>query len=312
MKKLISTVLLVLVYTISGIQLEAGEPVCHIMICCRSSNEGTKFLVNGEWNPAHDYKDIEQVRGIMKNIRNAGINTVCVDMTNPSQWTRFWDGNFELMFENVRTVCAETGMQYFVFIGAQLSDEIRENNNIPADVSAFEFWNDQAEIIWNNWVPDQAYRSYGFGDDRPILCVFLPSQSYWGAYDSAPPEEKTYLSQFHIGTMQVNDAIDFQESDGWGYRNYSQNTDGSVRFVSPNGGVNPADPWYRIDEEVWRDRVAWAGEASEYSIYGSYDDACDAIHWGIADTKDCSSEIKVYPGHDPYAYYKAVKEMLVK
>ena len=35
---------------------------------------------------------------------------------------------------------------------------------------------------------------------------------------------------------------------------------------------------YFLDLEEWMKRVKWASEAEEYSIYGSYDDVCDAIH----------------------------------
>ena len=53
----------------------AGEPIAHILICCRSNNQGATFLVNGVWNPAHDYTDINVTRSILQHIKNAGINT---------------------------------------------------------------------------------------------------------------------------------------------------------------------------------------------------------------------------------------------
>ncbi len=51
---------------IPPVNLKAGEPVCHIMICCKACNNGVSFFVNGEWNGNHDYGDITQVRDIFK------------------------------------------------------------------------------------------------------------------------------------------------------------------------------------------------------------------------------------------------------
>lgn len=285
----------------------AGEPVCHLLICCRSNNEGIRFEVNGEWLEAHDYGDIEQVKGIMNHIRNAGIRTVIVDMTNPSQWTRFWD-EFKPMVDNVAEACSQMDMEFLLFIGAALPEQVKKNNQIDQD--AFTFWNGIAELIKDSWAQHPSYRKYGYGDDRPMLIVFQPSDMYWDDYWASPPEKKNHLNHFRIGTTQVNDPILPGKTDGWGYRNYSQSSDGKVRFVSPNGGVHPNDPWYRISVEKWKERVEWAREAEHYSVYGSYDDTCDAIHWGIADTRDCSSEIKSYPGHDSKSYYQVVKNAL--
>ena len=76
--------------------------------------------------------------------------------------------------------------------------------------------------------------------------------------------------------------------------------------------MHPNDPWYRICLDEWKKRVHWASQAEHYTVYGSYDDTCDAIHWGIADTRDCDSKVKVYPDHDPYVYYNVVKEINTK
>ncbi len=297
--------LLFLVYS----ELKAGEPVCHIMICCKACNNGVTFLVNGQWRSSHDYSDINQARDILQKIKDAGINTVSIDMTNPSQWTVFWDA-FEPMVNNVQQVCREKNMQFFIFIGGQLPENIKTECNIPSNTDAFQFWNNMAEKIWSLWAQDPTYRKYGYGDDRPLLLAFLPAQSYWSDYNSRVPEFKTYLSKYHIGTTQVNDPITPQESDGWGYRNYSQNPSGSVRFASPNGGVNPNDPWYKVSVEEWRRRVEWVSEATEYSVYGSYDDTCDGIQWGISNTKSTSVAHNRYPGDDPWIYYNIVKQKL--
>jgi len=311
MKKTIAHFALFIILPLSVFisELKAGEPCSHIMICCRSFNDGAKFLVNNEWNLSHDYSDINQVRSILQKIKDAGINTVIIDMTNPSQWTIFKD-SYELRVNNVQQVCNEKGMKFFIFIGAQLSNDIKTSCNIPLETDAFQFWNDMAAKIWNTWAQNPAYKKFGYGDDRPMILAFLPSQSYWGQYNVRSAAYKTYLSKFYIGTTQVNDPIVEGDTDGWGYRNYSKSSSGDIRFASTNGGVNPRDPWYKISPDEWRRRIEWASKAEKYSIYGSYDDACDAIQWGIADTKNVTLINDKYPGDDPWVYYNILKQIV--
>ncbi|MHB1462618.1 MAG: hypothetical protein ACYC1M_15120 [Armatimonadota bacterium] len=247
-------------------EVGTGHPVCHVLICCRSTNRGIKFLVNGQWNPAHDYGDISQ----------------------------FWDA-YKPMVDNIQQVCREKQMQFFLFIGA------------AGDMA---FWNEKAKYTLENWAKDKTYRRYGNGDDRPMLIIFNPAEMWWPRYNSAPAAHKTYLSRFHMGTTQVNDPILPGKSDGWGYRNYSQSADGKVRFVAPTSGVAPSDPWRHISGEQWRKRIAWALKADHYMVFGSYDDVCDGINWGIADTSGTTVEYNKYPGDDPYVYYKILQEML--
>jgi len=300
--KIVSIFLLpFLVYTP---KVKAGEPCCHILICCRGNNDGMTFLVDGKWNPAHDYREISQVSDILQKIKDAGVNNVIIDMTNASQWTNLWP-IYQPMVNNVQKVCQEKKMKFFIFIGAAFT----EANKKTLTMSQFAFWNAMAKNVWEMWAQDTTYKRYGYGDDRPILIVFQPSDMYWDRYKAAPDSEKTYLSKFHIGTTQVNSPILAGSSDGWGYRNYSQSVNGKVRFASPNKGVPPAD-WGRISKENWEKRALWASEAEEYSVYGSYDDVCDAIHWGIADTKNCVVAHKKYPGDEPYYYYNVLKDIL--
>lgn len=219
-------------------KVKAGVPCAHILICCRENNKGMTFLVNGKWNGAHDYKDINQVSDVLQKIKDAGINIVIVDMTNESQWNQYWD-LFKPMVNNIQQVCRQKNMQFILFIGA---------------AGSFSDWNEKAERIWKTWAKDSTYRKYGFGDDRPMLIAFQPADTYWERYNNAPDSVKTYLSKFYIGTTQVNDPILPGKTDGWGYRNYSQSIDGKVRFASPNGGV-PPETWYHINGAEWKRRV---------------------------------------------------------
>jgi hypothetical protein len=273
--------------------VRAGHPCCYVLICCRSTNKGMTFLVNGKWMEAHDYGDIGQVNDILQKIKDAGVKTIIVDMSNDSQWTNLW-GEFKPMLDNIRQVCRDKQMQFFILIGA---------------AGEFSFWNEKAERIWNMWSKDSTYRRYGFGDNRPMLVAFQPSDMYWERYNAAPDSVKTYLSRFHIGTTQVNDPVLPGVTDGFGYRNYSQSVDGKVRFACPNGGVPPQD-WYRISAAEWKKRAEWASQAEQYSIYGSYDDVCDGIHWGIADTKNTGVKRNKYPGDEPFYYYNILKNIL--
>ena len=290
----------------------SGAPyaVCHLMPCCRANNAGTKFLVGGQWLTDHDYTDIAQVRSILGQVQEAGINIVSLDFSNPSQWDDYGqsakhggDGNelwriSKKQIQNIALVCAEKGMEFFFLIG-------------DTQRWGLKYWNMIAEYIWNNWVDFESYRSYGFGDDRPMLVVFLPGTNYAQQIASAPDSTTNYLKRFRVGTCQINDAITPTPTDGWGYRNYSQSSDGKVRFACPNGGVAPAQ-WYRVDADEWQKRVDWALGAEEYMVLGSYDDTCDGIFWGIADVSGSTTayhknESTVY---EPAVYYNIVKKTL--
>ncbi len=294
MKKFMLRFILAILFFVDVLSaVRAGHPCCHILICCRSTNKGMTFLVNGKWMEAHDYRDINQVSDILQKIKDAGIQTVIVDMTNNSQWTNLWN-EFEPMLNNIQKVCKQKNMQFVIFIGA---------------AGEFSFWNEKAGRILKFWANDSTYRRYGYGDDRPMLVVFQPADWYWKRYQAAPDSVKTNLSKFHIGTTQVNDPILPETSDGWGYRNYSQSVDGKVRFACPNGGV-PQQDWKRITADEWKRRIEWAKQAEHYSIYGSYDDVCDGIHWGIADTKGTDVIRNKYPDDQPYFYYNILKQVL--
>ena len=303
------TILVAFILTLfSAMKLRAGEPVCHIMICCKECNNGLSFFVNGKWNANHEYADINVARDMLQKIKDAGINIVIIDMTNASQWTIFWDRSYP-MVNNIQQVCREKNMQFLLFIGSQLPADIKLSCNIPAETDAFDFWNTQAEKIWNTWAQDPTYRKYGYGDDRPMIIAFEPSQSYWSAYNGRPDTYKTYLSKFYIGTTQVNQAVTPGETDGWGYRNSIQNTSGKIRYTSTNGGIVPGT-WYKISPEAFRNEVQWASESSDYSVYGSYDDTCDGICWGIANTMSSTLSYNKYAVDDPFVYYNIIKKII--
>jgi len=287
-------------------------PVTHLLICCRNTNAGTTFLVNDEWNPAHDYTDIDQVRDIMQKIKDAGINVVSVDFTNPPEWEMGEGGAIHLpgvqegwsqfgkMLDNIVAVCREKDMQFMIFIG-----------NTAA--WTMKYWNTVAGFVWDNYAQLPEYRRYGKGDDRPIMIVFLPGEGYASMLASTPEDEKDNLMKFHIGTCQVNDPIDETVTDGWGYRNYSQSSDGKVRFCAPNSGV-PKRDWARVDAAEWKRRVEWGGKAKDYVVYGSYDDTCDGIFWGISDVSQSKKDYHINETtvDNPYIYYDILKDYLTK
>ncbi len=286
----------------------AGHPCAHVLICCRGHNNGTTFEVNGKMIPNHDYSDIEQTRDILQKIKDAGIQTVIIDMTNASQWTDFWK-TYEPKVNNIRKVTLEKGMTYFVFIGAQFTSDDVKKRMVPG--GPIGFWNTIAGKVYDTWAKDSNYQHYGHGDDRPILLTFNDGASFYKRMNQALPEHKAYFAKFHIGNTQINTVIKSpQESDGWGYRNQWQNKSGSVRFVSPNGGVAP-ETWHKISGEEWQKQVHWAKQASEYSVYGSYDDTCDSIFWGIADVSKSKSPHHLSPDTtNPRFYYDIVKKEL--
>ena len=273
-------------------------PVTYVMVCCHSFDRGTRFLVGeDQWDSVHDYCNYDFTRSMLWRIRQSGIRVVGVDFTNPSQWDEFHDHHWP-MLENIVRACHELDMQYFLFCG-----------NTAA--WTMKYWNEKARLVWENLAQDPAYRRYGFGDDRPMLTIFLPGKDFWAQWERTPQEEKEYLSRFRIGTCQVNDPITPVESDGWGYRNMLGGSSDAARFVCPNSGVPPQD-WARVGPGEWRRRVRWCLQAHEYAVLGTYDDTCDSNFWGIADVSGSTE-----PAHrndstllDPWAYYNIVCEEL--
>ena len=156
--------------------------------------------------------------------------------------------------------------------------------------------------------PDSGLPSVWFRR-RPASSGLFPARRHILA--RTPGEEKDNLSKFRIGTCQVNDPISPTPSDGWGYRNVSESSDGKVRFCSPNSGVSPEE-WARVDAAEWRKRVRWALGAQEYAVFGSYDDTCDAIMWGICDVSMSTKPCHINPSTvaDPFIYYDILKEEL--
>lgn len=286
----------------------AGHPCAHVLICCRGSNNGTTFEINGKMIPNHDYVDIEHTRDILQKMKDAGIQTVIIDMTNASQWTNLWS-SYEPKVNIIRKVTREKGMTYFAFIGAQFTSDDVKKRMVPG--GPFAFWNGIAGKVYDTWAKDPHYRRYGHGDDRPMLLAFNDGKTYWKQFEQTKPEHKNHLEKFRIGNTQINQVIENpHESDGWGYRSKWQNKSGSVRFVSPNGGVEPST-WHKISAEEWEQQVRWAKQASEYSVYGSYDDTCDSIFWGIADVSNSKSAHHISPDPgNPRLYYDILKNEL--
>ena len=275
----------------------APVPVTYIMVCCHGADKGTKFLANGEWDTKHDYRDYAFARDQMRKIKEAGINVVGVDFTNPSQWDQLKAHHWP-MLENVAKAAAELDMQYFIFMG-------------NTHAHTMKYWNEKAKIVWETFAQDRHYRRYGFGDNRPMLTIFLPGKGFKSHFERTPENEKNWLAKFRIGTCQVNDPIVPTPTDGWGYRNMSAGSTDLARFVAPNSGVGPKE-WARVDANEWRRRVKWCLGAKEYAVIGTYDDTCDCIFWGIADVSGSRNKIHVHEStkSDPYAYYNIVKEEL--
>ncbi len=179
----------------------AGHPCAHVLICCRSNNNGTTFEINGKMIPNHDYADIEHTRDILQKMKDAGIQTVIIDMTNASQWTNLWS-SYEPKVNNIRKVTQEKGMTYFAFIGAQFTSDDVKKRMVPG--GPFEFWNDIAGKVYDTWAKDPHYRRYGHGDNRPMLLAFNDGKTYWKQFEETKPEYKNHLEKFRIGNTQIN------------------------------------------------------------------------------------------------------------
>ena len=272
----------------------APVPATYVMVCCHSNDRGTKFLANGEWDSAHDYRDYAFALDMMRKIKEAGVRVVGVDFTNPPQWDV--KGEFWPMLLNVVKAAKELDMQYFLFLGNTYAHTIR-------------YWNEKAKIVWEEFAQDPHYRRYGYGDDRPMMTIFLPGRDFAAHLAATPEEDRRWLDKFRIGTCQVNDPIVPTPTDGWGYRNRSAGSTDLARFAAPNSGVGPKE-WARVDADEWRARVRWALGAKEYAVIGTYDDTCDCIFWGIADVRESKNPVHVHEStkDDPRIYYRIVQE----
>ena len=275
----------------------APVPVTYIMVCCHGADKGTKFLANGAWDSRHDYRNYPFALDMMRKIKEAGINVVGIDFTNAAQWDQQRDLHWPMLLNVVKAV-KELDMQYFLFLG-------------NTAYNTMKYWNSKAKIVWEEFAQDPHYRRYGFGDNRPMITIFLPGRHFAAHLAKTPPEEKNWIEKFRIGTCQVNDPIVPVSTDGWGYRNMSAGSTDLARFAAPNSGVDPKQ-WARVDANEWRRRVKWALGAKEYAVIGTYDDTCDCIFWGIADVSASRNPVHVHADtkDDPYIYYNIVKEEL--
>ena len=278
---------------------ERPVPVAYVMVCCHSHDKGTKFLVDGKWTTHHDYRDYSFAVDQMRKIKEAGVNIVGIDFTNPAQFDKqkwlHWP-----MLLNVVKAAKELDMQYFLFLGNTCAHGMK-------------YWNEKAKLVYEEFAQDPHYRRYGFGDDRPMLTIFLPGKDFAAHLKRSKPEEKNWIEKFRIGTCQINDPITPTPTDGWGYRNKSAGSTDLARFAAPNSGVHPRD-WARVDADEWRRRVKWALGAKNYAVIGTYDDTCDCIFWGIADVSKSTNPKHVNEAtkNDPYIYYNIVKEEIAK
>jgi hypothetical protein len=306
---------LLLIFFIFTSTIYAGEPCCYLLICCKNCNRGVEYLVNGQWKASHDYSDINQTRDILQKIKEVGIKNVIIDMSNSAQWESLWVEN-EKAVNNIEIVCKEKKMKFFILIGSSLT---QNDLNAYGNVNIQDFWNEKAGVILDKWAKKATYKKFGYdGDNRPMIVYFDSSERFKSTYNATASQFKTNLSKFYIGNTQVNEYITAGTTDGWGYRNFSQNSDGSIRFASSNGGVAPENgtpapnnfSWHKVSPAEFKRRTQWAAQASKYSIYGAYDDTCDAIDFGIAKTDNAERNYNKYPNNDPYVYYNIVKEIV--
>ena len=279
----------------SPVQEEAGVPVpvCYLLTGSRTgANQGTTFLVDGSWMSEQNYRDPDQTRDIVGKIKEAGIRVVGVVLSD----MQGADTHTEI--ENIAAACRESELEYFIFL----------RNPEQKTLMAL---NAEAGTIWERYAQQKPYRRYGFGDDRPLLAVSLSGSSFRRMWEAAPEEEKSALERFRIGTCRMDVETAMTRSDGWGYRNVSECPDGTVRFCCPNAGVHPSE-WSRVNAEEWRRRVKWALHASEYAVFGSYDDTVDATMWGICDVGRSKAAFHRNPETEgiPTIYYSILKEEL--
>lgn len=287
-------------------------PMTHILICCRSSNEGViRFKVGDEWITNHDYRNIDHARAILSTIQQAGINDVIIDLTNPSQWPRLRPAGPAASRARmrcgrprpkIRSRRSSRSARSWACVSSCLSGN-------PA-AHTLAYWNGIAERIWKSWAQKDVYRKYGYGDDRPMLVVFYMGEDFLENVRCCAGAREELPGKFRIGTCQVNSPMNFTATDGWGYRNRSSSSDNKVRFVCPNEGVVPTAVETQYVAGVGgKGRVGRRGDRIlHFRVVRRHR---DAIFWGIADTRESRNAYKRYPGDEsPDAYYNVVKDYL--
>ena len=129
-----------------------------------------------------------------------------------------------------------------------------------------------------------------------------------GAAYTQDDMQKLKMSQFAFWNAMAKNVSEMWAQDP-AYKRYGYGDDRPILIV-----FQPADVYWErykaAPESEKTQRARWASESEESSIYGSYDDVCDAIHWGIADTKNCTVALKKYPDDQPYFYYNVLKDIL--
>ena len=165
-------------------------PMTHILICCRSSNEGViRFKVGDEWITNHDYRNIDHARAILSTIQQAGINDVIIDLTNPSQWAEtpaswpgcqpgenaLWETETKDQIATIEQVCEELGMRFVMFIGNPAAHTLAYWNGI-AERTELEV----PRILYE--INSTGYKRTGNGKST-FLRKVQGIESRWGCYD---------------------------------------------------------------------------------------------------------------------------------
>ncbi len=284
------------------------------MLCCKDDcNKGATVLASGQFNANQAWYDPNQCSDMMSKLFDAGIRTLFVDLTNSPQWEPL-PGNNQFTGVTVPSLSniIATGLAKGMTFAAMIGDQ--GPGWTEADTAA------RLDVLYNNWATSPQYEKYRFGTvaegkGKPMLIAFdngnNNGNSFLNFVNTWSPTNKAKLARFKLvdcGSTTLN--------GGFGYRARQQSTgvtNGVAwhRFVSTNGSSGAPTTWFRANAQAWKTEVEWARAASRYSVYGSYDDTCDAHMWGVAETALATTATNIYPGNDSRLYYNVVQDAVV-
>lgn len=254
-----------------------------------SDYHGAKIYVKGKWQ-APDWADDAQIIEHIDNCKNAGIDTIIVDLTNGWGW-------LNARSRRVLELCAERNMKFCVA------------DNSGGSLATLE---DHAEDIWNNFAGPAAANSsaHAIVDGKPVIVCYT-TRTQFNAFANSTGE---WRSKFTLVWSSGEDA----EIDKWGWQlvpTVGSKPSGNAMFVTS------AVKWASGVAELWRKSLPWLdynfqlakNNNPDFVIVGSYDDIRERNSWLVADTANClpGMQMRNHAGAVSLtAYYQRIKEWI--
>jgi autotransporter-associated beta strand protein len=254
-----------------------------------SDYNGAKVYVKGKWQSIN-WADDAQIIEHIDNCKNAGIDTIIVDLTNGWGW-------LNVRSRRVLELCAERNMKFCVA------------ENSGGNVTTLET---HAQDIWNNFAGPAAANSsaHAIVNGKPVIVCYT-TRSQFNTLNNSTGE---WRSKFTLVWSSGEDA----EVDKWGWQlvpTVGSKPSGNAMFVTS------AVKWASGDPELWRKSLPWLdynfqlakNNNPDFVIVGSYDDIRERNSWLVADTTNClpGMQMRNHAGAVSLtAHYQRMKEWI--